>query len=63
VWSDGVRQKWQGGKLRDSYFLPNSIRAIESKIMLWVGHAALTGERRGSFSVVVDKSVGNIPLI
>jgi hypothetical protein len=30
--------------------------------MFWAGHAALTGERRGSYSVVVDKSVGKTPL-
>jgi hypothetical protein len=30
--------------------------------MFWTGHAAITGERRGLFSVIVDKSVGTIPL-
>jgi hypothetical protein len=30
--------------------------------MFWAGHAVLTGERRGSYSVVVDKSVGRVPL-
>jgi hypothetical protein len=30
--------------------------------MFWAEHAALRGERRGSNSVVVDKSVGRLPL-
>jgi hypothetical protein len=30
--------------------------------MFWAGHAAITGEREGLFSVIVDKSVGTIPL-
>lgn len=30
--------------------------------MFWVEHVALTGKRRGSYSVVVDKSVGKLAL-
>ena len=31
-------------------------------MMFWAGHAALTGDRIGSYSVAVDKSAGKILL-
>jgi hypothetical protein len=62
VGTDGERKKWQGGELHDSYRSPSTIGAIASKIMFWVGHATLRGERRGSYSIAVDKSVGKMPL-
>jgi len=60
VRSDGEREKWHEGELHDSYRSPNSIGEIASKIMFWAEHVVLTGERSGSYSVVVDKSVGKI---
>lgn len=53
-------EKWHEGELHDSYRSPNTIGEIVSKIMFWAGHEVFTGERRGSYSVFVDKSMGKI---
>jgi len=41
---------------------PNIVRVIKSRIMKWVEHVALIGQRRGVYRVLVGKSEGKGPL-
>jgi len=50
-----------------SYFLlhngePNIVGVIKSRRMIWVGHVARMGERRGVYRVLVGKLEGKRPL-
>jgi hypothetical protein len=60
--SDGERAKLHEEKLQDLYSSPNTVREIVSKLMIWAGHVACMGERRGAYRIVVDKPVGKIQL-
>jgi hypothetical protein len=46
----------------DLYSLPNIVRVVKSRIMRWMGHVALMGERRGVHRVLVGKPDGKRPL-
>ena len=49
----GQWRKLQNRELTDLYSSPNIICTIKSRKMKWAGHAALTGERRGVYRVLV----------
>jgi len=49
-------------ELNDLYSSPNVVRLIKSRIMIWAGHVARIGARRGVYSVLVGKPEGKIPL-
>jgi hypothetical protein len=40
------------------YFSPNIIRVIKSRRLRWEGHVARIGDRRGAYSVLVEKPEG-----
>jgi hypothetical protein len=57
----GKRKQWNGEnykmrELSELYSSPNIIRVIKSRIMKWVGHVARTGESRGVYRVLVEKT-------
>ena len=45
-------------ELNDLYSSPNIVWVIKSRIMMWVGHVARMGERRGAYGVLVWKPEG-----
>jgi hypothetical protein len=48
--SDEVTGKWRNlhnDEINDLYSSSNTVRVIKSSRMIWVGHAARKGERRG----------------
>ena len=49
-------------ELNDLHSSPNIVRVIKSRRMRWVGHAALMGEERGVYRVLVGKPEGRRPL-
>ena len=55
---DNVTWKWRrpnNKKLFDLYSLPNIIRVIESKRIMWAGHVAVTGNRKDAHKVLVGR--------
>jgi len=58
----GELRKLHNEELNNTYSSPNIIRMIKSRIMRWVGHAALMGERRGIYRDLMGKSEGLRPL-
>ena len=40
------------------YCSPNIVRVIKSRIMIWAGHVARMGEKRGVYRVLVGKPEG-----
>jgi hypothetical protein len=61
---DDVPVEWRklhNEELNDLYSSLNIVRAIKSRIMIWVGHAAPMGERRGVYRVSVRKPEGKRP--
>ena len=47
---DKVKGEWRklhNEELDDLYSSPNIVRVIKSRIMIWTGHVAHMGERRG----------------
>jgi hypothetical protein len=55
-------RKLRNEELNDLYCLPIIIQMIQSRRMRWERHVARVGERRGVYSVLVVKRVGNRPL-
>jgi hypothetical protein len=58
---DDVTGKWRklhNEELNDLYCSPNTLQVIKSRRMKWVGHVARMGERRGVYSVLMEKSEG-----
>jgi len=49
-------------QLNMPFRLPNVFRMIESRRMIWAGHVACMGERRGVYRVLVGKPEGKRPL-
>jgi hypothetical protein len=62
---DEVKEEWRKlhkEELRDLYSSPSIIRIIKSRRMRWAGHVARMGEKRNSYSLLVGKPEGKIPL-
>ena len=58
---DEVTEEWR--KLHnDLYSLPNIVRVIQSRRMIWAGHVARVMERRRVYRVLVEEREGNRPL-
>jgi len=49
----------RNGVLNDLYSSPNIIRVMTSRTKRWVGHVARMGDRRGTYTVLVEKREGN----
>ena len=58
----GELRKLHNAELNNLYSLPNNVRVIESRSIRWAEHAALMGERRGVYRVLVGKPEGKRPL-
>jgi hypothetical protein len=59
VFSLTRNESWEFSSIPAS---PNIIRVIKSRRIRWAGHVATTGERRGSYRVLMGKPEGKIPL-
>jgi hypothetical protein len=62
---DAVTGEWRKlhiEELNDLYSSPNITRVIESRGVIWAGHVASMGERRGAYKVLVGKPEGKRPL-
>ena len=44
------------------YSSPNITRVVNSRRMIWAGHIARVGEKRGAYRVLVGKPEGKRPL-
>jgi hypothetical protein len=58
----GEWRKLHNEELNDLYSLPNIVRVIKSRRMIWAGHVARLGEVRGVHRVLVGKPEGQRPL-
>ena len=62
---DDVTGEWRklhNEELSDLYSLPNIVRVVKSRRMIWAGHVARMGEGRGVHRVLVGKPEGKKPL-
>jgi len=62
---DEVAWEWRklhNEELNDLYSSPNFLRVIKSRTIIWAGHVARVGERRGVCRVLVGKPEGKRPL-
>ena len=58
----GEWRKLHNEDLNDLYSLPNIVRVVKSRRMIWAGHVARMGEDRGVHRVLVGKPEGKRPL-
>jgi hypothetical protein len=54
----GEWRKLHNEELNDLYSLPNIVRVVKSRRMIWAGHVARMGEDRGMYRVLVGKPEG-----
>jgi hypothetical protein len=59
---DGLWRKLHNDELHSLYSSPNSVRAIKSRRMRWVGHVACMGEESGVYMVLIGRPEGKRPL-
>jgi hypothetical protein len=59
---DGSWRKLHNDELRSLYSSPNIVRVIKSRRMMWAGHVARMGERRGVYRVLIGRPDGKRPL-
>jgi hypothetical protein len=60
-----VTEEWRklhDEELNDLYCSPNIVLMIKSRRMIWEGHVACMGDRRGVYRVVVGIPEGQRPL-
>jgi len=67
IWALGTKvtgewRKFHSEELNGLYSSTNIIRVIKSRRMIWAGHVARIGRRRGVYRVLVGKSEGKRPL-
>ena len=55
-------RKLHNEELSDLYSLPNIVRVVKSRKMIWAGHVARMVEGRGVHRVLVGKPEGKRPL-
>ena len=56
---DGVTGEWRklhNEELNDLYCSTSIVRVIKSRTVIWAGHVARIGDRRGVYRVLVGKS-------
>jgi hypothetical protein len=58
----GEWRKLHNEELNDLYSLPNIVRVVKSRRMIWAGHVSRMGEERGVHRVLVGKPGGKRPL-
>jgi hypothetical protein len=58
----GECRRLHNGELNDLYSSPNIIRVIKSRRMIWAGHVARMGEKRGAYRILVWRPEGRRPL-
>jgi hypothetical protein len=61
---DQAKGEWRrldNEKLNDLYSSPNIVWVIKSR-MIWAGHVARIGEKRGSYRILVGRLEGRRPL-
>jgi hypothetical protein len=58
----GQWRRLHNEELNDLYSSPNIIRVIKSRRMRWAGHVASTGEKRGTYRILVGRPEGRRPL-
>ena len=58
----GEWRKFHKEELRDLYSLPNIVRVVKSRRMMWAGHVARMWKGRGVHRVLVGKPEGKRPL-
>jgi hypothetical protein len=58
----GEWRKLHNEELNDLYTLPNIVRVVKSRRMIWAGHVARMGEERGVHRALVGKPEGKRPL-
>ena len=58
----GEWRKLRNEELNDLYCSPNIFRLIKSIRIIWAGHVARMGERRGVYRVLVGRPEGKRPL-
>jgi hypothetical protein len=51
----GEWRKLHSDDLNDLYSLPNIVRVVKSRRMIWAEHVARMGEERGVYRVLVGK--------
>jgi hypothetical protein len=63
---DEVTEEWRklyNDELNDLYCSPNIVWVIKSRRMIWAGHIARTGVRRGAYRILVEKPEGKRPIV
>jgi hypothetical protein len=58
----GEWRKLHNEELNDLYTLPNIVRVVKSRRMIWAGHVARMGEERVVHRVLMGKPEGKRPL-
>jgi len=58
----GEWRKLHNEELNDLYCSPNIVLVVKSRRMIWAGHVARVGERRGLYRFLVGKTGGKSPL-
>jgi len=58
----GEWRKLHNEELSDRYSLPNIVRVVKSRRMIWAGHVARMGEGSGVCRVLVGKPEGKRPM-
>ena len=58
----GDWRKLHNDELNDLYSSPSIVRMIKWRIMIWAGHVARIGERRGVYRVLMGKAERKRPL-
>jgi hypothetical protein len=62
---DEATEEWRRlhkEELNDLYSPTNIIRLIKSRRMIWAGHVACMGEKRGAYRILVGRPEGRRPL-